>query len=302
MAALFKERGIAKLLIRTVMPFSTFSTNMRMRFFNDVEKLTKGTPEAKKEAMQSLVATGVEQIAFNSIKVYLLQAMIQQPLVTALAQAFGVLGKDEEEDKNYKDPVLNTAWGSRVESSDNATKVLANSFSDFFFSGLGSYSQMIANTGMNKVYGAMVDEEYKDGKISKEPQLYFIPKKMTDALFDPSEWGMYGIAIAKAMETMQNADEAYGYTDLYYKDNDKNLVASERIKTKKAPIPDEYQRAYAFIFMINALSVAGVGDAELSQMNARLKRMADKKLQKDFGGNEFKITNEADKEIKRQNK
>lgn len=297
MAAIFKQRGIGKLLFRVIMPFSTFSTNMRGRIINDFKKVRSGDAQQALEGSRSLIATGVEQMVFNSIKVYVLNQLVAAPATAFLK---GLFDMDEEEEDNYKDPLI-TVFGKEFQSSSNAKQVLANSMSDFFFSGMGSAVQTTGNAISNKIYGAFVDEKYKDGKVSEEPTLFYTPSKLTDALFDPSVYGMYGIAIQKAMETYQIADEAFGYTDMYFKDERKELVYSERMKTKKVPLPEEYQRAYMLIFLTNALSLAGVGDAQISQINSKLKRQVDKKVQEEFGGRKFTITDEANENVQRAN-
>lgn len=264
------QRGIKGIVTSMILPFSGFAINQRMRMTSDVHKILFGGE--KKEAIKSLVATTAEIAAFNAIKVFVIGALTTAG-ARSLAQIFQMWDEDDEKAADNKSEVT---INDSITVSDKTKKWLANSISDFFFSGLGSAPQYGAQQGMNWLYENAVTETFKDRKENKYPSLFFTKRKGET---DWSSWGVLGIPLEQGYDAYQSADR---------------LLFGAKHHTKEGVHRDEMseneQKLYTLAFLIDALSVVGVGDAELNNVNRKLKSMAEKKMEKKYGGNEFTLT------------
>lgn len=264
------SRGASGFFKNLVLPFSTFSVNSRVRMTNDVQKILNGGKSD--EAYRSLAGTLAETIAFNAIKVYLIAA-----LTTAgardIASMFGMWGDGDDKDAENKADLNISIAGNDINMSSNTKKVIANSASDFFFSGLGSLTQTKMNEGINALYNIAAVESFKDGTINKYPSLFY-SKSPTDPTPDYNSYGLYGI-LASKIAGMKNSAR-YSLTGTY---PGVNINSQDETVT----LTPEERKLYSISFVIDALGIAGISDADLLVLNQRLKSISDKKLAEKYG-------------------
>jgi hypothetical protein len=252
------KKGWTAVLINTVMPFSTFGTNMRMRLTNDCQKILFG--HKKGEAWRSLGATMTEMIVFNSIKTYFLSELTSG-LAHAIAGSVGMWG-DKDKEKYAKN-----------HSKEELTKkVLANSISDFFFSGMGTSVQNLSNLGLNALYKAATATEE-----NPNPQLFYSYKPSKR---DFSFLGLYGVVPTKIADMAYHAPEVFtGETTKYTKGGVESKAESEKVE-----LTPEERRILIASFIVDAAALVGASDAEVSSANNKLKTIVDQKLKEKYGG------------------
>jgi hypothetical protein len=288
-----KQSGFGGFVKNVFLPFSSFSVNQRVRMTNDMQKLLYG--ENKSEAARSLVATAAEVTLFNAVKVYII-GMLTTLGAETLAQFIGLMGEDDDElakklakqDKERKDNYSEVEVAG-VKLTDKQKKVAAQALSDYFFSGMGSAPQEWLQQGANYLYNKNVKETLKDGTVNENARLYFTP---TNTGFNWRNFGTAGIAPEKVQQMTESAMKVYGGADYYGK---KGKVLG------KVELTPAEKKAYAITMLIDGLSVMGVGDADLSVLNQKLKSIADRQVEFKYGGREFNVTAPAkDKKAKKR--
>jgi len=270
-------KGLGSVLKNLVLPFSSFSTNQRVRMTNDMQKIWKGGNKA--EAARSLAATVVETGVFNAIKIYALSGWITTPASQFLASVFGMW--DEEDEKKVDDyqSVDIKVGESTFNVSDKQKRLVANMMNDYLFSGLGGAVQGASQKGMNWIYSNIASEEYPNGgKASKSPKLFYEFDDSKNGGF--SSWGMYGILPTQVNALSKNAEEAIlGQTDRVVKGG-----MGDKVVTEKTEITTQEQQAAALNFMINSFALFGIGDAEVTNINRKLGAIMEKKMKARYGG------------------
>ncbi|MFT3946157.1 MAG: hypothetical protein QM763_04205 [Agriterribacter sp.] len=271
LAPFYREsRGASAFFKNLVLPFSTFSVNSRVRLTNDVQKILYGGN--KTEAFKSLAGTMAETVAFNAIKIYLISYLTTAG-ARGIASMYGMWGDDDDESADNKAELNINVAGTDLSVSANTKKLIANSASDFFFSGLGSLTQAKMNEGINLLYKASAVESYKDGTVNKFPSLFY-SKSLTDPTPDYSGYGLYGI-LASKVAAMKNSAR-YSLTGSY-------AGVNPFRQDETVTLTPEEQELYTISFIIDAFGVAGISDADLLTLNQKLKWIADKKLADKYG-------------------
>lgn len=276
-------KGLGSVLKNLLLPFSSFSTNQRVRMTNDVQKLFKGGEKA--EAARSLAATALETGVFNAIKIYFLAGMLTTPASRALAALFGMWDDDDEKKADDYESIDIKIGDSTFNVSDKQKRLAANVMNDYFFSGLGGSVQQASQKGMNWIYSNMASEEYPNGgNPKKNPELFYV--------FDESKnpyaaWGMYGILPAQFESLKKNAEEAI----IGQADNVIDGGMGEKVVTEKKDITSQERQAAVLNFLINSFAMFGVGDAEVTNINRKMGAIMEKKMKARYGGeNILKIT------------
>jgi hypothetical protein len=230
MANIYKQdkSGWLTLIRNVILPFSSFSVNMRMRMTNDVQKLfTASTKEGKKEAAKSLLATATEQAAFNALKVFFIGQLTTFG-AKAVAKALGFDDDDDEEKK-------------KQEAEKRKKKWLANTASDLFFSGMGSGTQSLMQDGINKINQLLATKVDEEGNKVFVPDLFYTPDKTwLDGL------GMYSIAPKKVMDVLKDGKLlTYGA--------DKVTKGGFKPETERVDLTPEEQKTMLLIGVIDGL-------------------------------------------------
>lgn len=264
------SRGTSGFFKNLVLPFSTFVVNTRVRMTNDVQKILYGGNKA--EAFKSLAGAAAEMTAFNAVKTYII-AYLTTMGARGVAGLFDMWDEEDEATaQNREQLTIETSQGN-LNVSAKTKKMVANSVSDFFFSGLGSLTQSSANEGMNALYKLAATEYFADGSINKYPSLFY-SRSVTDKTPDYAPYGLYGTLASKIASAKNSA--RYSFTGNYpgvtrgYEDVDIVLTEEER-------------KLYTISFIVDALGIVGVSDADLLMLNQRLKWIADKKLADKYG-------------------
>lgn len=250
MARLYQEggKGFGQVIKNIVLPFSTFQVNQRMRMTSDVKKILYGSSEVKAEAVKSLVGTIVEQAVFNSIKTYIIGAG-----VTAGANAIlSAYGFDEQ-----------------VSTGDQEKKFISNTLNDTFLSGFGSAAPKMVNKGANSIYSAITNDNNK--------LLYtYEPKEGTT---DWGAWGVYGVTFGAISDMYNRVGLLDGKADMVTKGG---LKGTE--ETQEVEMSQQEQNMAITNFIVDALGLVGVSDADLLRMNSKLKFVLDSEMKKKYGG------------------
>jgi hypothetical protein len=279
-------------MINQVLPFSGFGLNQRMRMTVDAKKILFGGRQA--EAWKSLLATLGETVIFNIQKV-LIGVYITEFGAKALARLWGFWDDDDEKKEEEKSDITIEMPMGEVTLSKNDKKVIASVFSDFMWGGMGNATQYQANQVANWFYKSLVTESYPKMKVinpkdreNPYPSLYFTKFDNPDRI-DLSGWGTYGVAPEKIYNTYKAAD----------------LIANDRIKYTKGGVDkvrqgkvkeltDGEKNLYTFAFMVDALSVIGISEGALSEVNRELQTIAAKKMNFRYGGEKLmKVTTPA---------
>ncbi len=282
LGSLYRDtKGGSMILKNMILPFSSFAVNQRVRMTNDLQKLIKGGN--KSEAARSLAATFLEQGIFNAIKVYGLGALTTSG-ARGLAAAFGFWDdQDEKKAKAYED--INIKIGDMdISTSDKHKKFVANTISDFYFSGMGGGTQQVMQKGMNWLYSNMATETYPNGgKANTHPKAFYTFDPSKDDQTDFSNWGMYGILPTQIQSFKKHASEAVlGETEKVIKGGMEGVKQTETVK-----ITDNERALFVANFLINAAGIVGVplaGDAEVQNANRKLQKIMEKKMQSRYGG------------------
>lgn len=291
MGALYRDRGTMISLIRNIAaPFSSFSVNQRVRMTNDMQKILFGDKKAKVEGGRSLAAAAGEIATFNAVKVFLWSSLTTLG-ATSLAELVGLLGGDDEDevakemaenDKEFKDKYSEVTVGG-VTMSDKTKKFVSQSMSDFLFSGMGSAPQEWLQQGSNYLYSKSVKETLKDGTENPKPSLFYTPGNKG---FSWRSFGTAGIAPEKIGQMIDAAKRINTGVDYYVREG----LKSESVGMVELT-PAE-KRAYAITMVVDGLSILGIGDAQLSIINQKMKSIADKQIEYKYGGKEYKNLSE----------
>jgi hypothetical protein len=264
-----------------VLPFSSFGVNMRMRMTNDMQKILNGT--AKKEAAFSLAATIAEQLTFNAMKVYLL-GMLTTVGANALAKMLGYM--DDDDDDEDKEKVTIKIGEKEIDTTKSMKKWVANSFSDLFIGGMGTLTQKGFNESMNAAYKLVATEEYANGYINEFPSLYYVPNQTEADWWDDK--GSYAIMPKKVIDVWRHGKLALTG------EIDKVVKGGLEPEYEKVELTQEEQRMHMLIFCIDALGIAGASDAQVNQMNGKLKSIVKRKEEKRYGGKKMVITSKGE--------
>jgi hypothetical protein len=273
----FQSNGNAKIVKNLLAAFSSFSTNMRVRMTQDMDKFANGN---KKEAVLSITAALAEQAAFNAIKVAI--GMGVNYGFHKIAPLLGLLDdKDREKEDDYER--INIHLGDHtLTTNKDVKKWAANTMSDFFFSGLGTLSQDVLQHGMNIIYSAAVDESYPNSKEpdnrTERPDLFWSPDEASQTRY--RMLGTYGIMGGLVQSLVDNAPEALAGSTTAYSSGGMEYKS----KTHAEKITPEEQRAALVTWLIDLFAVAGVSEQLVSAVNQKLKSQLKKKLEKKYGG------------------
>jgi len=246
-------------VVRNVtMPFSSFALNARMKMTLDAKKILYGGN--KNEAVKSLVSTALEQTAFNALKVYLISSATTAG-AGAIMSAFGI----DQPDKN----------------SVNKLKTFAgNTANDIFFGGIGTLPNYIAVKGLNTAYALVSQTVSPQADYEKnKPQLIFQynPKNKEQSTF--GEYGIYGVLPKKLLTDIpQITPFLDGKTDKYTKGTQYRPA-----KIEPAYLTDNEHNLATMIFMIDALAIAGVSDADVSMINTKMRAKFLKAMSTKYG-------------------
>jgi hypothetical protein len=151
--------------------------------------------------------------------------------------------------------------------------------SDFLFGGMGSITQRIANDGLNALYGLSVIEE-SGGKVKENPKLFYTYDPTDFGKPDFSSWGMYGILPSQLHDLWESMSiPLTGETDYYAKGG----VSGKSLPVKKEVTPEE-RMAHTTAFIVDALAIIGLSDADLSAINNKFQSILKKKMQERYGG------------------
>lgn len=286
MPDLYQRRGWGGIIKNIFLPFSSFSTNMRMKMTNDAQKILHGGQ--KGEAALSLTASLAEQAAFNFIKVYVIASGVSL-LYKSIAQAFGVWSDDDDKKEKAKEDITIQAGDHAIQTSDKLKKVVGNTMSDFLISGTGSLTQELMQEGMNKIYAIYATETNGAGKVNQKPSLFWTPHG-DDTQTRLQMMGLYGGTFQRFLDMYDNFEPSVlGTTDHY----DKGGFSPE---TSKAQLTDAEKRVMLITWLVDLAALSGISDADLVRVNDKLREHMKQQLQKEHGGAKYEITAKAKKE------
>jgi hypothetical protein len=250
---------------------------------NDVQKLLFGTREAKIEATKSLIATAGEQVIYNALKVYLLGSW-STSLAQYVAGMLGAWDDDDEIEQANKEYVTIDGPLGEITVSQKTKKLVANTFSDYFFSGIGAGTQYWIQQGMNYVYKSTVNEETHNEngqhrKASKYPSMYFSRYEDPNTnRINLEGLGTFGIAPAKLWEVALDVDMVANGKEWIYKGGREGVW-----KGKKVEMTDDQKRLWTMAYIIDAIAVAGLSEGFISEANTKMKAISQKKLKSEYG-------------------
>ncbi len=267
--------GWGKAVRGAAMPFSGFALNQRGRMTNDMQKLIFGGD--RKESVKSLLATTAEIAAFNWLKIFAIGAFTTWAAGQVLS--YFDLGEDDD-DKGEADKIKVKIGEKEIETNKKYKKMLGSSASDFLFSGMGSGPQHVFNHMVNSIYGINAQEEYimktdrgLRKRVNEKPELIYQykPKNQEE---DFGGWGVYGILPGKIMGMYEQSQYLDGTFD---KTVGKDGLGRERKREMK--LTPEEANLVRLTFFVDALSVAGLSDAQVSTINQKIKTSLDKSIQ-----------------------
>lgn len=246
-ADLLYDTNDAKTILRDVVaPFSGFARNAQANLEADLRTFSEGTPAEKKAAAWGILSTVSEQAAFNAIKTIVIANLVTNS-ATLLMNLFGV----DDEDKDYEVKV-------------DTPKVLKNTASDILFGGLGQLGTYWSIKGVNQLNKAVQGND-KDLFFQYNPAQFGEP--------DFGMAGMYGILPQTLYNAGEKMDYAGGSVTGFYKDRKGNDIKAT------STLSDKDQRLALGLFIIDALAIAGVSDAEISRINQTMFRDIKKRNQ-----------------------
>ena len=249
MARLYQEggRGFGQVLKNIVLPFSTFQVNQRMRMTSDVKKILYGSAENKAAAVKSLMGAIVEQAVFNAIKTYIIGTGITAG-ANALLAAYGI---DEE-----------------LQDSGKEKKFISNTLNDVFLSGFGSAVPKLVIKGANSIYSAATNDS--------KALLYSYEPKEGNPNF--GAWGVYGVPMGAVYDMYNRIGMLDGTADMVTKGG-----LSGREETTEVELSPEEKSMVMTNFIVDALGLVGVSDADVLRLNGKLKYALDNQMKKKYG-------------------
>jgi len=251
MANLYKEggKGFGTILKNIVLPFSTFQVNQRMRMTSDVKKIMFGTGEARVEAVKSLAGAIVEQAIFNSIKTYIIATAVTSG-ANAILSMYGI--------------------DTQITEKDKLKKFISNVANDTFLSGLGSQVPYWSIKGFNSIYSAATGDKNK--------LIYQYEPKEGAANY--GAFGTYGVLLQSIASMYEQTGYLDGKADMVIKGG-----TPDKYVTKEVELSPEEKNIVYTSFLVDALGLAGVSDADVLRMNTKVKYAMQRYFSEKYGGN-----------------
>jgi len=249
-----------------LLPFNTFSGNVRGRMIEDIKFIKFGNQQQRNEAIVDLTSNIAEIVAFQAISKLMLYALVKYPINSLLGYLFDL--EDDEKKQDF--------WEQMNKQLDY---FYSQTLKDVFVGGLGGMSESLFIKGIN--YGAYFIDESEDAKTmsfgewsKKNSPVYEYP--------DKNKWydqiGGYGVAFREYSEYLGNAEGAvtgtyadeYGFKT-YSKSATKETEGAFTVKQFKE-LSDDEQSFMIFVSMTNLFALAGLRDADIANMITAKKR------------------------------
>jgi len=265
MGQMYRKGGWGRTMLRIFLPYSGFATNQRVRMTNDAQKLLFGNKNVKAEAARSLAATMAEAAIFNAVKIFVI-GIATTAAARGLASMLGMW--DDDDDK----------FAEETDTAKNLQKFAANSISDYFFAGMGGFTQTKLNELSNYLIKGM------NGASEKEPGFFSVYDPAKYGEYDYGQWGMFGGPLQTAANAGSEARMAItGQTDRY-----KGNMFNQKV-TRVDIAPNERQAA-TIGALVDGMALLGVSEADVSAINRKLQQIRKKKMQVKYGGSKFQVT------------
>lgn len=261
MASFYKTQDAGMHFVKnTMLPFSTFSTTQKMSIAADMKKLVAGN---KMEGAKGITSRAVESVVYNAVK-GMLVAPVMYALYQGVANQLGLYSHESDKEKAEREAKEKEQHGLKA----NAEKAAVNATRDFFFQGIGSLAQsgaeFIVNKGLKLATGTDEDFFYQ-----------YQPKDNRHAII--GTLGVYGNTINRSLDLVTRASMLTGDIDAVTK-------GGFEPEFRDAELTDEQYRAFLITYAVDALAISGVSDADLLNINERLKNQLDKNILETFGG------------------
>lgn len=236
---LLYDNNDAKTIVRDVIaPFSGFARNAQANFEADLRTFSEGTTAEKKAAAWGILSTVSEQVAFNAIKIYAISTLIKAG--SSFLQSL-FLGEEPEE----KEP-----------RESKEVTLMKNVSTDILFGGLGQFASYWGIKGVNQL-NKVIQGDDKDLFFQYNPAQYGDP--------DFGMAGMYGIL----PQTIYNASQKLDYVDGELKGKVTTKKGEKEVTTN---LTKAEQQLVTGLFILDALAIAGISDAEISRLNQTMFR------------------------------
>lgn len=249
----FKNTNSWKRFVKNIaLPFSSFSMNQRARMTSDARKLYYGSIDGRASAIKSLTATALEAATFNAFKTFVMgraTTLVAGGIIRALTN-----WDDDDKSNDYESK--NWFW---------------NTMSDIFFSGMGEATQKGLQIATNTIKKSLVGGE--DVFYQYKPDEY-----KTGIPNWTSNFGMYGAFPTKIFEVLHQSQ----YLDKKHERVIKGGFDGKQV-LKEVKMTDNQNNLARLSFAVDALSLAGVSDQFISQVNSKVKKRLDKSMNKRFG-------------------
>jgi len=247
------------------LPFSTFSSNMRVRMLQDTKRIFSGNPDIRDEALKGFGGTIAEIAAFQAISIFILGTAVDYG-ADFLASAFGI--DDEKTDEEKKAALM-----------FKFKKWYSSSIKDFVAGGMGSEIENTFVDSINAlayyVYSVAEPNSLLDKKGEIMTVSQFVGSK-TAPLFrykggEGYDFGLYGTIMNTAKSLKKNVEISLGET------SERVEYSKIILKDKEVKYTEEQQDYGKFMVLMDILRIAKMTDADLYRMAAKVRNNMVKK-------------------------
>ena len=257
------KNAFKELFKNVLIPFNTFSSNVRARMIEDVKFLTYGNDVQRAEAARDLGSNIAEIATFQAINTYILYTIVKYPG----SQLLGYLFDLDDEDKKYKD-------GLGFETK----KFYSNFARDVVAGGMGGSIESTFIEGLNQAAWFLHKSANPDDEATKSEWM----KKAPFYSYSGDGWqkyaGQYGIYFKETKDIFRDLEGAmtshYDLTSEFTLRNETE-TGMQTLKVKneeEVELSPEDQRYLRFVTLMNIMAFAGVRDADIARMVEAKKR------------------------------
>ena len=155
------------------------------------------------------------------------------------------------------------------EDKNKDKKFVSNTLNDTFLSGFGSVAPRLVMQGANSIFSSITND--------KDTFLYVYEPK--EGQQDWSAWGVYGVTAGALNDLYNRVGSLDGTTDLVTKGG-----IESKYEKREVELTPEETSLIRTSFIVDALGLIGVSDADLLRMNQKIKLQMDRNMQKKYGG------------------
>lgn len=281
----YNSPDATRILMKLLLPFSSFPMNQRMRFVNDTAVLLgrDRSAEDRKQAGADMLGTLLETTSYNALKIYAISALAAAG-GTAIANA--IFGEGDDEEKETQERMKKAREEKRRE------RLIGTVLSDYLIGGMPGYPRSVLEGFIRNQYRSIAPLRNVDGEEK-------LPNSIFYGVSDGPELGVFG-ALADELTSLQDnaplaiqgtyprIDEGTFST---FDDLETQLLKQKRGVTgeydaeftEDHPLTPEEQAAARYLSLWSALAIIGVSDAEIRSMNRQVADRLRREMAKTHG-------------------